>query len=91
MIGPFSRIDAATPNWCGNVGKKETHANEHQEANDALLAGIFCLGCAALAQETASAPAWSPSKDIGVFVFGKNGQSADQQLKDESECYGSAK
>lgn len=56
-----------------------------------LLAGIFCLGCAALAQETASAPAWSPSKDIGVFVFGKNGQSADQQLKDESECYGSAK
>jgi hypothetical protein len=38
-----------------------------------------------------SAPAWSPSKDIGVFVFGKNGQSADQQLKDESDCYGAAK
>ena len=37
------------------------------------------------------APAWSPSKDIGVFVFGKNGQTADQQLKDESECYGSAR
>jgi hypothetical protein len=40
---------------------------------------------------TPNAPAWSPSKDIGVFVFGKNGQNADQQLKDESECYGSAK
>jgi hypothetical protein len=39
----------------------------------------------------AAAPAWSPSKDIGVFVFGKNGQSADQQLKDESDCYGAAK
>jgi hypothetical protein len=37
-----------------------------------------------------SAPAWSPSKDIGVFVFGKNGQNPDQQLKDESECYGAA-
>jgi hypothetical protein len=38
-----------------------------------------------------SAPAWSPSKDIGVFVFGKNGQTPDQQLKDESDCYGAAK
>jgi hypothetical protein len=38
-----------------------------------------------------SAPAWSPSNDIGVFVFGKNGQNPDQQLKDESECYGAAK
>jgi len=38
-----------------------------------------------------SAPAWSPSKDIGVFVFGKNGQNPDQQLKDESECYGAAR
>jgi hypothetical protein len=42
-------------------------------------------------QAPAAAPAWSPSKDIGVFVFGKNGQSADQQLKDESDCYGAAK
>jgi hypothetical protein len=38
-----------------------------------------------------AAPAWSPSRDIGVFVFGKNGQTADQQLKDESECYGAAR
>jgi YMGG-like Gly-zipper len=40
---------------------------------------------------TASAPAWSPSKDIGVFVFGKNNQTPDQQLKDESDCYGAAR
>jgi len=32
-----------------------------------------------------------PLEDIGVFVFGKNGQNPDQQLKDESECYGAAK
>lgn len=37
-----------------------------------------------------AAPAWSPSKDIGVFVFGRNGQAPDQQLKDESECYAAA-
>lgn len=42
-------------------------------------------------QASPSAPAWSPSKDIGLFVFGKNGQTADQQLKDESECYGAAR
>jgi hypothetical protein len=56
-----------------------------------FLSGIFCFGCAAFAQQAAQTPAWSPSKDIGVFVFGKKGQSADQQLKDESDCYGSAK
>ena len=43
------------------------------------------------AASTPAAPAWSPSKDIGVFVFGKNGQPPDQQLKDENECYAAAK
>jgi len=46
---------------------------------------------AAASASAQSVPAWSPSKDIGVFVFGKNGQNPDQQLKDESECYGAAK
>jgi hypothetical protein len=39
----------------------------------------------------AAAPAWSPSKSIGVFAFPKNNQNADQQLNDESDCYGMAK
>lgn len=39
----------------------------------------------------ATASAWSPSRDIGLFVFGRNGQTADQQLIDESECYGAAR
>lgn len=34
---------------------------------------------------------WSPAKSIGMFAYPKNHQNADQQLKDESECYGSAK
>lgn len=38
-----------------------------------------------------TAPAWSPSKSIGMFAFPKNGQNADQQLKDEADCYGAAK
>jgi len=35
--------------------------------------------------------AWSPAKSIGMFAYPKNHQSPDQQLKDESDCYGSAK
>jgi hypothetical protein len=38
-----------------------------------------------------AAPAWSPAQNIGMFAFPRNGQNADQQLKDESECYGMAK
>jgi hypothetical protein len=56
-----------------------------------ILALVF-LTLQAVAQSAPTpAPAWSPSKDIGVFVFPKNGQNADKQLKDESDCYGMAK
>lgn len=40
---------------------------------------------------TAAPLAWSPAQNIGMFAFPRNNQSADQQLKDESECYGMAK
>jgi hypothetical protein len=56
---------------------------------------LFAQAAPAPAQqpETAAsaAPAGAPSKDIGVYVFGKNGQTPDQQLKDESECYSAAR
>jgi hypothetical protein len=58
---------------------------------------ILLSASAALAQSQSApassqaAPAWSPAQQIGVFAFPKNGQNADQQLKDESECYGMAK
>jgi outer membrane lipoprotein SlyB len=35
--------------------------------------------------------AWSPAQSINLFAFARNGQTSDQQLKDESECYGAAK
>ena len=56
-----------------------------------LLATFFGTMARGQQDSAPSAPTWSPSKDIGVFVFGRNGQSADQQLKDESECYGAAR
>ena len=33
----------------------------------------------------------SPAKRVGMFAYPKNQQSADQQLKDENECFASAK
>jgi hypothetical protein len=48
-------------------------------------------GQSAPAASQQAGPAWSPAQNIGMFAFPKNGQSADQQLKDESECYGMAK
>ena len=57
-----------------------------------VLAWGLSFGCTALAQQsTSSGPAWSPAQSINLFAFPKNNQSADQQLKDESDCYGSAK
>jgi hypothetical protein len=61
------------------------------------LSLVLLLASAALAQSQAApvtsqaTPAWSPAQQIGMFAFPKNGQNADQQLKDESECYGMAK
>jgi hypothetical protein len=57
-----------------------------------ILACSLSFGCTAVAQQsTPSGPAWSPAQSINLFAFPKNNQSADQQLKDESDCYGSAK
>ena len=54
-----------------------------------LMASLMTLAVGQ--SQTASAPARSPSKSIGLFAFPRNGQNADQQLKDETECYGAAK
>jgi hypothetical protein len=60
-----------------------------------LFAAMLILGCMASAQESpaaaSSGPAWSPAQSIDMYAFPRNGQSQDQQLKDESECYGMAK
>jgi hypothetical protein len=64
----------------------------------AILAFSLCLEYAAIAQQgtpdtatTAPGPVWSPAQNIGLFAFPKDNQNADQQLKDEAECYGAAR
>ena len=59
---------------------------------------VICISMPSMAQTapgageaSPAAPAWSPSQSIGMFAFPRTGQTPDQQLKDESECYGAAK
>lgn len=69
-----------------------------------LLIAAFCFAIPLQAKSpTASSPTpaatganqsggtSSPAKSVGLFAYPKNQQSADQQLKDENECFASAK
>lgn len=60
----------------------------------------FCSSLHIVAQSTAppaqtapaqGAPTRSPAQSIDMFAFPRNNQSADQQLKDESDCYSMAR
>jgi hypothetical protein len=42
-------------------------------------------------QAASPATASSPAKSIGMYAYPKTNQSTEQQLKDENECYASAK
>src|SRR4051794_33778624 len=55
-----------------------------------LLSG-FALAQAAPTTTATGAEAGSPAKSIGMYAYPKNEQNAEQQLQDESQCYGSAK
>jgi len=59
----------------------------------ALFAIPAILAMPLIAQTSAgsSSDASSPAKSVGMFAYPKNNQNADQQRKDESECYSSAK
>ncbi len=65
----------------------------------AIIAFSLCFGYTIVSQQApagaattqTSAAAWSPAQSIGLFAFPKNNQNADQQLKDEADCYGAAK
>ncbi len=46
---------------------------------------------ATVAMSAAAQNAASPAKSIGMFAYPKNNQAAEQQLKDENECYASAR
>jgi len=60
--------------------------------NVSILPIFLLLGMSGMAQSSSPGLAGSsPAKGIGLFAYPKNQQSADQQLKDETECYSSAK
>jgi YMGG-like Gly-zipper len=77
----------ARTNWYAKTRKESTSVMKWSAV--ALLLGWIVLP--AEAQTSAPELAWSPAKSIGMFAYPKNKQTSDQQLKDESECYGSAK
>ena len=62
-----------------------------------LVVATFCFATPLLAQSPPATPtkqsdaASSPAKSIGMFAYPKDQQSTDQQLKDENECFASAK
>ena len=57
--------------------------------NIVVLVIVGLLSISGMAQTSGSAS--NPAKSIGLFAYPKNQQSASQQEKDETECYGSAK
>lgn len=56
----------------------------------AVLVAMFASGAAAQ-QPAAPPPTKTLSQNLGVMVFPAKGQPADQQAKDESDCYGWSK
>ena len=63
------------------------------------IIATFCFATPLLAQSpstnsptsAATTTTQSPAKSIGMFAYPNKQQSADQQLKDENECFASAK
>jgi hypothetical protein len=62
-----------------------------------MVTGVFALllagnlaGSSSTAQ-TSSPPIKGMASTVGLYVYPKNGQSANKQLTDESQCYSNAK
>ena len=69
---------------------EDTSAREsHEEQTVKFLAAILLI--AIIGTPVGAQNATSPARSIGMFAYAKNNQTADQQLKDENDCYASAK
>src|SRR5208282_3109320 len=69
------------------AGARPKRRNDMKFLSMVLLIACWVPGAAA----QAPLAGWSPAKSIGVFAYPRNQQNADQQIKDESDCYGSAR
>jgi hypothetical protein len=57
-----------------------------------IIPVLIALAVSGVAQNAPTeTTASSPAKSIGMFAYPKNQQNTDQQLKDETDCYSSAK
>jgi Glycine-zipper domain len=72
--------------------ERDQWESENPMRNASILPILLLLAVSGMAQSSSPGPvASSPAKSIGMFAYPKNQQNADQQLKDETECYSSAK
>jgi hypothetical protein len=92
----FSQLRIARPD--GKITHtQESDAAKCEETMKSLVIGVLVtFSSLSVSAQTPQAPApsgeaWSPAKSIGMYAYARNQQNADQQLKDESQCYGSAR
>jgi hypothetical protein len=83
-------VEGETPHLRMRLGLAVS-TSQRIDAMKFLLIFVLILSGLVPGGSAQNAPAWSPAKSIGMFAYPKNGQNADQQLKDESDCYGSAR
>jgi hypothetical protein len=80
-----------TIHWFRNGGEHGGRKSSPMKSL-AILPMLTLIALSAMAQTPSpGASASSPAKSIGLFAYPKNQQSAEQQLKDENDCYSSAK
>jgi hypothetical protein len=72
--------------------ERDQWEGENPMKNPSIVPILVALAVSGMAQTSSPGAATSsPTKSIGLFAYPKNQQNADQQLKDETECYSSAK
>jgi len=72
--------------------EQDQREGENPMKSVSILPILAVLAVSGMAQSSSPGTVpLSPAKSIGLFAYPKNQQNADQQLKDETECYGAAK
>jgi len=74
------------------MNEKSSHFVRHTAwSMIVLLTSLSWLAHKHALGQSQQASGSSPSKAIGLFAYGKKSQSAEQQSKDENECFASSK
>jgi Glycine-zipper domain len=74
------------------AASRDQREGENPMKSASIFPILAVLAVSGMAQNAATGSGGSsPAKSIGLFAYPKNQQNADQQLKDETDCYSSAK